>query len=94
MNRSRTFAKVALLFFAVLFTAVLIHPDVDLLDVHDVKINSARSKADHGERPLIPQLPVFFARPEVNQSSWFNGLQSEDQNLPLASPVATRILRV
>jgi len=38
VNRTGKFAKIMMLFFALLFIAVLVHPDVDLLDVHDVKI--------------------------------------------------------
>ena len=58
-----------LLFFAALFTFVLIHPDVDLLDVHDVKITNARSQIHTVEQRLIPQVPASFARPQPEQAS-------------------------
>jgi len=54
-----------LLFFAVLFTAVLIHPDLDLLDVHDVKISSVRSLPNSVEGHLVPQAATGFARPSL-----------------------------
>jgi hypothetical protein len=62
VNQSKiAFAKVVLLFFAVLFTAVLIHPDVDLLAVHDVKITTVRSQVRPLDRlpvQLVPSLPT------------------------------------
>lgn len=64
MDCSKTaFAKIVLLFFAVLFTAVLIHPDLDLLDVHDVKISSVRSLPHSVEGYVVPQIVAAFARP-------------------------------
>ena len=66
MDCSRTaFAKIVLLFFAVLFTAVLIHPDLDLLDVHDVKISSVRWLPNSVEGHLVPQAATGFARPSL-----------------------------
>lgn len=59
------FAKAILLFFAILFTAVLIHPDVDLLDVHDVKISSARSQFAPIEGRVVQQAPILFAAAET-----------------------------
>jgi len=62
------FAKIVLLFFAVLFTAVLIHPDLDLLDVHDVKISSVRSLPHSVEGYVVPQIIAGFARPPLQPS--------------------------
>jgi hypothetical protein len=94
VNRSKTLAKIVLLFFAVLFTAVLIHPNVDLLDVHDVKISNARSQIGPGEGWLIPSLPVLFARPPIDQSSFLSHLRPEEQNSPSGTPSTSSILRL
>ena len=56
-----------LLFFAILFTAVLIHPDIDLLDVHDVKISSARSQFAPIEGRVVQQAPTVFATAEAGR---------------------------
>lgn len=48
-------AKILLVFFAVLFAAILIHPEWDLPEVHDVKITSARHQSQcAAERPVQP----------------------------------------
>src|SRR5438270_12203107 len=61
VNHSTTaFAKMILLFFGVLFTAVLIHPDVDLLDVHDVKITSVRSQIRPLDRSPVRQVTFLL----------------------------------
>ena len=66
VNRSKTaFAKLLLVFFAVLFTAVLIHPDVDLLDVHDVKITSVRSHIRNTDASFVRHVPFLLG---CNQS--------------------------
>lgn|SRR5690349_4467912 len=66
VNRSRlAFAKVVLLFFAVLFTAVLIHPDVDLLAVHDVKISTVRSQVRPLDRLVVQQVPSLPNNPDT-----------------------------
>ena len=47
--------KMLLVFFAVLFAAILIHPEWDLPEVHDVKITSTRYQSQcPAERPLQP----------------------------------------
>lgn len=56
-----------LLFFAVLFTAVLIHPDVDLLDMHDVKITNARSQTRSVEGQLLQRAPILFAHLQISR---------------------------
>ena len=69
MDCSKTaFAKIVLLFFAVLFTAVLIHPDLDLLDVHDVKISSVGSLPHSVEGYVVSQIVAAFARPPLQPS--------------------------
>jgi hypothetical protein len=54
-----------LLFFGVLFTAVLIHPDVDLLDVHDVKITSVRSQIRPLDSSLVRHVPFLLDSPNI-----------------------------
>lgn len=61
MNHSNSaFAKILLIFFGVLFIAVLIHPDVDLLDVHDVKITSVRSQIRPLDGLLVRHVPFLL----------------------------------
>jgi hypothetical protein len=49
--------KLLLVFFAVLFAAILIHPEWDLPEVHDVKITSQRHQSHYpSERPIRPVL--------------------------------------
>ena len=49
------FAKFLLVFFAVLFAAILIHPEWDLPEVHDVKITSVRHQSYcRAQRPIHP----------------------------------------
>lgn len=72
------FAKIVLLFFAVLFTAVLIHPDLDLLDVHDVKISSVRSLPHSVESHLVSQIITAFAWPPLLQSFRHDDVSSTD----------------
>ena len=68
MNRaSNGFAKILLVFFAVLFAAVLVHPDVDLLDVHDVKISNAHSQIRCVDGGVVSQVPVASCRPQQEQ---------------------------
>jgi len=62
VSHSKTaLAKVLLVFFAVLFAAVLVHPDVDLLDVHDVKITSARSQLRLVDSAFVKHVPFLIA---------------------------------
>jgi len=78
MNRPGAFAKTVLLFFALLFIGVLIHPDVDLLDVHDVKITNVRTQIRAAEGQLISQAPFAFAGPQIDQPSLLDILSSVD----------------
>jgi hypothetical protein len=94
VNRSRTLAKIMLLFFAVIFTAVLIHPDVDLLDVHDVKITNARSQFRSLEGPLVQQAPVLFARPQLSRPAILEHLLFADKAALGRDLSASSILRV
>jgi hypothetical protein len=94
VNRSRTLAKIMLLFFAVLFTAVLIHPDVDLLDVHDVKITNARSQFRSLEGPLVQQAPILFARLQLSRRAIVERLLFADEAAVSRDPGASSILRV
>lgn len=83
-----------LLFFAVLFTAVLIHPDVDLLDVHDVKITNARRQFRSTEGQLLQQTPVLFAGLQLRQPAVLEWASSLGQSIPLFDVVASSVLRV
>jgi hypothetical protein len=95
VNRSKTaFAKTMLLFFAVLFVAVLVHPDVDLLDVHDVKISSARLQIHSVEGRLVPQLPGLFARPQLGQPYLLIGLRCVDDAGSSGDQNSSSILRI
>jgi hypothetical protein len=91
---SKTFAKVLLLFFAVLFTAVLIHPDVDLLDVHDVKINNARSQFRSNEGQILHQAPILFAGPQIRQSAVLGFSCFSAESDPSCEVAASSVLRV
>jgi hypothetical protein len=55
------FVKIVLIFLAGLFTFVLIHPDLDLLDVHDVKIVSFRAQLRAIEARLTQPTPQLFS---------------------------------
>lgn len=92
--RSRTLAKAMLLFFAVLFTAVLVHPDVDLLDVHDVKITNARSQSASVERNLVQQQPILFAGPQVGPSAILERTHFADEAVFSQDLSASSILRI
>jgi len=95
VDRSRTaFAKIVLLFFAVLFTAVLIHPDLDLLDVHDVKISSVRPQLHSVEGQLLPRIIAVFGRPRVEPSLSYNYLRSTDLLAPSSALSLSAALRI
>ncbi len=80
MNHSKkAWAKLILIFFAVLFTAVLIHPDIDLLDVHDVKITSVRSQIRHLDSFFAQQVPFLLSGtlvPEFHPAPFLRSMQS------------------
>ncbi|MGC2193053.1 MAG: hypothetical protein WA628_00150 [Terriglobales bacterium] len=92
--RSRTFAKTMLLFFAVLFIAVLIHPDVNLLAVHDVKITKARSQFAFFEGKLMQQAPFLFVGPQIDRSAILERRVSEDKAVSSHDLGASGILRI
>lgn len=95
MNCSRsTIAKTIVLFFAVLFVAVLIHPDLDLLDVHDVKISSVRSLPHSVEGQLVPQFVAGFARPQLEQPRSYDYLHSTALAVPSFDLSLSSTLRV
>jgi hypothetical protein len=94
VTRSRTFAKITLLFFAVLFTAVLIHPDVDLLDVHDVKITNVRAQVGSVERQLLQHLPLQCAGLPLSNASLLERLLFVDDGGSSHDPAASGILRI
>jgi len=83
-----------LLLFAVLFTAVLIHPDVDLLDVHDVRITNTRTQFRSTEGQLLQQAPVLCARPQPRQPAVLERLSSTEQSIPSFDVAASSVLRV
>ena len=94
MHQPGTIAKVMLLLFAVLFTAVLIHPDVDLLDVHDVKIVNARTQFRSAEGQLLQQAPILFVKLQLPQSTVLERLFSVEQSITSFGIAASSTLRV
>lgn len=94
VNRTGTFAKIAMLFFALLFTAVLIHPHVDLLDVHDVKITSVRTQFRSTESQLLRQVPILFSPPVISQRTVLERLCIADETVSSCDVVASSILRI
>ncbi|HST11740.1 MAG TPA: hypothetical protein VLL05_15295 [Terriglobales bacterium] len=83
-----------LLFFAILFTAVLIHPDVDLLDVHDVKITNARSQFAPIEGRVVQQAPILFAAAEAGRPPILERLLLDVAAGPSRDVGASSILRI
>jgi hypothetical protein len=94
VNRLRTLAKIMLLFFAVLFTAVLIHPDVDLLDVHEVKITSTRSQCRSLEGPLVQSTVILRAETQLNRPAGSERLLLADEAVVSRDLAASSILRI
>ena len=94
MHRPKTLAKILLLFFAVLFTAVLIHPDVDLLDVHDVKIANTRAQFRSADGQILPQAPILFVRPQLRQSAVLERLCFAEESVLSGDVAASSVLRV
>jgi len=94
MHRPKTLAKILLLFFAVLFTAVLIHPDVDLLDVHDVKIANTRAQFRSAEGQILQQAPILLVRPQLRQSAVLERLSFAEESVSSGELAASSVLRV
>jgi hypothetical protein len=94
VNRTGTFAKITMLFFALLFLGVLIHPDVDLLDVHDVKITSARSQFRSAETQLLQQAPILFSSPAISQMTVLERFCFADETVFSCDVAASSILRI
>lgn len=94
VNRTGKFAKIIMLFFALLFTAVLIHPDVDLLDVHDVKITSVRTQFRSTETQLLQQAPILFTAPVISRTMVLERLCLADETVSSCDLTASSILRI
>lgn len=94
VNRTGPFAKIMMLFFALLFTAVLIHPDVDLLDVHDVKITSVRTQFRSAETQLLQQVPILFFSPATSRTTVLERLCSADESVSSCDVATSSILRI
>jgi hypothetical protein len=95
VNRFRTaFAKITLLFFAVLFIAVLVHPDVDLLDVHDVKISSTRLQIRSIEGRLVQQVSVLLNRPQPDPPYLLICLRFAAEAGPSSDQSSPSVLRI
>jgi hypothetical protein len=94
LKQPGTLAKVLLLFFAVLFIAVLIHPDVDLLDVHDVKITGSRSQFRSVEGQLLQQASFLFARPEASKMVVLERLAFAIETISSCDVAAISVLRI
>lgn len=60
--------KILLVLFAVLFAAILIHPQWDLPEVHDVRITSARHQSHSGPDSPIHPVIVGIAVPVAEVS--------------------------
>ena len=94
VNQTGTFAKIMMLFFALLFTAVLIHPDVDLLDVHDVKITSVRTQFRSAETQLLQQAPILFTPSAISRMTVRERLCLRDETVSSFELAASSILRI
>jgi hypothetical protein len=94
VNRTGTFAKIMMLFFALLFTAVLIHPDVDLLDVHDVKITSVRTQFRSAETQLLQPAPIMFLSPAIGRTTVLERLCFADESVSSCDVATSSILRI
>lgn len=94
VHQPKTLAKILLLFFAVLFTAVLIHPDVDLLDVHDVKIANARAQFRSADGQVLQQAPILLVRPQPRQSAVLERLCFPEESVSSGEMAASTVLRV
>jgi hypothetical protein len=94
VHQPGTIAKVMLVLFAVLFTAVLIHPDVDLLDVHDVKLVNAQNQFRSTEGQLLQQAPILFAKLQLPQSTVLERLFFVEQSITSFGIAASSTLRV
>jgi hypothetical protein len=95
VNHSKTaFAKVVLLFFAVLFTAILIHPDVDLLAVHDVKITSVRSQVRTLDGLLVQRVPFLLSGPNIAPSQFLICLRFAPDTGGLNDQPSSGVLRI
>jgi hypothetical protein len=94
VNRTGKFAKIMMLFFALLFTAVLIHPDMDLLDVHDVKITSVRTQFRSPETQLLQRAPILLTPPASSQTTVLERLCFADETVSSCELAASSILRI
>jgi len=94
MHQPKALAKILLLFFAVLFTAVLIHPDVDLLDVHDVRIANTRAQFRSAEGQILQQAPILLVRPQLRQSAVLERLSFAEESVSSGELAASSVLRV
>jgi hypothetical protein len=88
-------AKVIFVLFALLFAAILIHPDWDLLDVHDVRITSVRLQSHcTAGRPLQPPPFVLVTGPSNPSLITFWAARSPNQVLSLHRIVLSSVLRI
>jgi len=94
VNRTGKFAKIMMLFFALLFIAVLVHPDVDLLDVHDVKITSVRTQFRSTETQLLQQAPILYSPPVISQTTVLERLCFAGETASSCDVSASSILRI
>lgn len=77
--------EILLVLFAILFAAILIHPEWDLPEVHDVKITSARHQSQCPvERPIQP-VTLAVTQPLVGIALTHKWLPTFDSAIPLAS---------
>jgi hypothetical protein len=89
--------KMLFVFFAVLFAAILIHPDLDLADVPDVRIPNLRASSSVGSpvqpSPALHQVARFQRHREFTSSTRFLPVVWQvDGSLGL--PASVRVLRI
>lgn len=94
-NSQAKITKILLVFFALLFAAILIHPEWDLPEVHDVKITSARHLSGCLAGHAIQPLRAGAANPLLDLPlaiEWFP--QSAPVLAPGGGPPILTVLRV
>lgn len=94
-SKATKIAKLLLVFFAVLFAAILIHPEWDLPEVHDVKITSTRHQSQCPANRPIQQVAVALAHLAIPHTSALDQTHNFLFELPSFSPeTLPSVLRV
>jgi hypothetical protein len=77
--------KLLLVFFAVLFAAILIHPEWDLPEVHDVKITSTRHQSHSPSECPVQPVVMGAMHPQID---WPFVLQSLPPSVSAETPAS------